>query len=100
MIVKISVLKITIYDDLISKYENKIELPCNLKVGDVFYVSKLEKPDNLCNSAWETLYPFIKDLLNGKGNFFDGWMKNPYSAMVSCNDGFRPVTFYLELINN
>ena len=33
----------------------------------------------------------------GEGNFYDGWMKNPYSAMISCNDGFRPVSFYLEL---
>ena len=23
-------------------------------------------------------------------------MKNPKSAMISCNDGFRPVSFYLE----
>ncbi len=26
----------------------------------------------------------------------DGWMKNPKSAMISCNDGFRPVSFLLE----
>ena len=31
-----------------------------------------------------------------RGNFFDGWMKNPYSAMISCNDGLRPVSFLLE----
>jgi len=23
-------------------------------------------------------------------------MKNPNSAMISCNDGFRPVSFYLK----
>ena len=28
----------------------------------------------------------------------DGWMKNPHSAMISCNDGFRPVSFYIEVI--
>ena len=26
------------------------------------------------------------------------WMKNPLSAMISCNDGFRPVSFYIEVI--
>lgn len=26
------------------------------------------------------------------------WMKNPRSAMISCNDGFRPVSFYIETI--
>jgi uncharacterized repeat protein (TIGR04076 family) len=41
---------------------------------------------------------FVKELAAGGGNFFDGWMKNPYSAMVSCNDGFRPVTFLLERV--
>ena len=33
-----------------------------------------------------------------EGNFYDGWMKNPMSAMISCNDGFRPFSFYLEVI--
>ena len=34
---------------------------------------------------------------NGVPNdFYDGWMKNPKSAMISCNDGFRPVSFLLE----
>ena len=40
------------------------------------------------------------DLAAGGGNFFDGWMKNPHSAMISCNDGFRPVSFYLEAIED
>ena len=26
-------------------------------------------------------------------------MKNPRSAMLSCNDGFRPVTFLLEALD-
>ena len=29
-------------------------------------------------------------------DFYDGWMKNKKSAMISCNDGFRPVSFLLE----
>lgn len=97
--IKIEVLKITEYKDLSEKYENIIDLPCNLKVGDTFYIDSLDKPDKLCDSAWETMFPFIKDLLNNKGNFYNGWIKNPMSAMISCNDGFRPVTFYIELIN-
>ena len=34
----------------------------------------------------------------GGGNFYDGWMKDPHSAMISCNDGFRPVSFYIEAL--
>ena len=41
---------------------------------------------------------FVTELANGGGNFYGGWMKNPHSAMISCNDGFRPVSFYIEVI--
>jgi uncharacterized repeat protein (TIGR04076 family) len=41
---------------------------------------------------------FVEALARGEGNFFDGWMKNPSSAMISCNDGFRPVSFLLEMV--
>jgi len=43
--------------------------------------------------------PDVFLLLHGGGNFYDGWMKNPKSAMISCNDGFRPVSFYLEALD-
>ena len=35
-------------------------------------------------------------LSHGGESFYDGWMKNPKAAMISCNDGFRPVSFLLE----
>ena len=42
--------------------------------------------------------PFVMTLAHGGGNFYDGWMKkNKKSAMISCNDGFRPVSFLLEV---
>jgi uncharacterized repeat protein (TIGR04076 family) len=25
-------------------------------------------------------------------------MKDPHTALLSCNDGFRPVSFYLEVL--
>ena len=37
-------------------------------------------------------------LAQGGGDFFDGWMRDPYSAMISCNDGFRPVSFLIEAL--
>ena len=95
--VKITVMRKARYDDLMKEYENPIEHACELLVGRVFY-SNGEKPQGLCDSAWESMSAFVKTLAEGGGNFFDGWMKNPYSAMISCNDGFRPVSFYLETI--
>lgn len=94
---KITVKKITTYKDLIAEYENPIEHTCDMKEGMVF-ITDGNKPQGFCESAWQSLLPFVKELLDGGGNFFDGWMKNPKSAMLSCNDGFRPVSFYVELI--
>lgn len=96
--VKITVMRKTVYDDLIKKYENPIEHACNIEVGQTFYCESLEMPNGFCDSAWDTLKPFISELLNGGGNFYGGWMKNEKSAMLSCNDGFRPVSFLIEVI--
>ena len=98
MKVKITAVRITSYPDLMEKYENKIEHTCSIKEGDVFISNCGEKPGNLCPEAWKSMKEFVESLSNGKGNFFDGWMKDPMSAMISCNDGFRPVSFYLEVI--
>lgn len=69
-----------------------------MSLGDVFITEGDKKPQGFCESAWQTLYPFVKELVNGGGNFYNGWMKNPKSAMISCNDGFRPVSFLIEVI--
>ena len=96
--VRITVMRKACYPDLMEKYENPIEHACLLKEGDSFVSINGEKPKGLCESAWESMEKFVKELSIGKGNFYDGWMKNPKSAMISCNDGFRPVSFYLEVI--
>ena len=96
--VKITVVKITTYPDLIAKYENPIEHACSLKIGDEFISHDGKKPTNLGDSAWGSMEEFVVSLANGKGNFYDGWMRDPMSAMISCNDGFRPVSFYIEVI--
>ena len=41
---------------------------------------------------------FVMTLAHGGTNIYDGWMKNPASAMISCNDGFRPVSFLIETL--
>ena len=94
--VRITVKRIACYKDLIEQYENPIEHACEMKEGQVFIANGFRKPEGFCDSAWDSIAPFIKELANGGGNFYDGWMKNEKSAMISCNDGFRPVSFYLE----
>ena len=95
---KITVIRKASYPDLSAKYENPIEHACDLQEGQVFVSQNGEKPQGLCDSAWESMSYFVTELAKGNGNFFDGWMKDPYSAMISCNDGFRPVSFYIERI--
>ena len=95
---KITVMKKVLHQDLIDVYENPIEHACDVEVGQVFISENGEKPDGLCQSAWESMQAFVTELANGGGNFYDGWMKDEKSAMISCNDGFRPVSFYIQTI--
>ena len=94
--VKITAVRKTCYPDLMAQYENPIEHACHVREGMVWVSVGGEKPEGFCLSAWESMEYFVKELACGGGNFYDGWMKNPHSAMISCNDGFRPVSFYLE----
>ena len=94
--VRITVMRIASYPDLSAQYENPIEHTCDMKVGQVFIANGWERPEGFCLSAWDTVSAFVMTLAHGGENFYDGWMKNPRSAMISCNDGFRPVSFLLE----
>lgn len=94
--VRITAVRKISYPDLMVQYENPIEHACDVEEGMVWISENGEKPKNFCDSAWDSIVSFVTALAAGGGNFYDGWMKNPYSAMISCNDGFRPVSFYLE----
>lgn len=96
--VSITAVRRTCYPDLMEQYENPIEHTCDISLGQTFISVDGKKPEGLCDSAWESMRPFVEELARGGGNFFDGWMKNPHSAMISCNDGFRPVSFLLETV--
>ena len=94
--VKITVMRVARYPDLIEKYENPIEHACDMTPGAAFTANGWQKPAGFCDSAWETVSPFVMALSHGARDFYGGWMKNSRSAMISCNDGFRPVSFLLE----
>ena len=96
--VRITVIRKASYPDLMEKYENPLENPCDMEEGMVFISEKGTRPEGFCLSAWETLKPFVETLAQGGGNFYDNWMKDPESALLSCNDGFRPVSFLVETI--
>lgn len=97
--IRITVMKMACYTDLMEQYENPIEHACDMQAGQVFIANGWQKPAGFCDSAWESLSPFVMTLAHGGENFYDGWMKNKRSAMISCNDGFRPVSFLIETLD-
>ncbi|MBP3700621.1 MAG: TIGR04076 family protein [Lachnospiraceae bacterium] len=96
---RITVMRKTFYKDLAAQYENPIAHACDMQEGQVFIANGWVRPEGLCLSAWESMSPFVLTLSHGGGDFYDGWMKNPKSAMISCNDGFRPVSFLIEALD-
>ena len=97
--VRITVMRVASYPDLMEKYENPIEHACSMTEGMVFVANGWQRPEGFCDSAWDTVSPFVMTLAHGGENFYNGWMKNKKSAMISCNDGFRPVSFLLEALD-
>ena len=97
--IKITVMRKACYPDLMEQYENPIEHACDVQEGQVFIANGWQKPEHFCDSAWDSVSPFVMTLAHGGADIYDGWMKDPRSAMISCNDGFRPVSFLLEALD-
>jgi hypothetical protein len=97
--VLITVMKTACYKDLIEKFENPITHACNMEEGQIFIANGWRCPEGMCESAWASMSAFVMTLAHAGEDFYEGWMKNKKSAMISCNDGFRPVSFLLEAMN-
>ena len=82
------------------KYENPMEHACDIEEGQVFITEGWKRPEGFCESAWESISPFVMTLAYGGSDIYEGWMKNKNSAMISCNDGFRPVSLYIEVLDD
>ena len=95
---RITVKRNSCYKDLMEQYENPISHACDMEEGQIFIANGWKKPDNFCDSAWDSISPFVMTLAHGGENIYNGWMKNKKSAMISCNDGFRPVSFFIEAL--
>ncbi|MCR5349931.1 MAG: TIGR04076 family protein [Acholeplasmatales bacterium] len=96
---KITAMTRGVYQDLIDEFELPQENLCSINVGDVFYTDGITKPEGLCDSAWETMIPFINSIKENKP-IFRNWMRDDRKALVSCNDGFRPISFLIERIDD
>ncbi|MCD8145880.1 MAG: TIGR04076 family protein [Clostridiales bacterium] len=95
---RIQVMRVASYQDLMETYENPLVHACDMTEGQVFIANGWQKPEGFCDSAWESVSPFVMTLAYGGEDIYSGWMKNKKSVMISCNDGFRPVSFLIEAL--
>ena len=94
--VKITILKTTFQEDLAKEYG--VEGICPLmKEGEVYYAD-YAKPEGFCDEAWKAIYQYVFALAHGASEiwYYEDWIKTPGVAIVSCNDGLRPVIMKLE----
>ena len=97
--VKITAIRKVQHDDLMLRYENPMEHACDVCVGQTWLSREGKCLQGLCPEAWKAMKDFVEALARGEGNFYGGGMNNPYSVLISCNDGFRPVSFYIETVD-
>lgn len=97
--VKITIVKTTLDTELAKEYGAEHLTACPMmKAGQVFYAD-FAKPEGFCDEAWKAVYQYVFALAHGmNGNLFyyGDWIRKPGVAIVSCNDGLRPVIMKLE----
>ena len=105
--VKITILKTTFQEDLSKEYGVDGLSTCPLmKEGEVYYADYAKpegfcddaKPEGFCDEAWKAIYQYVFALAHGASEiwYYEDWIKTPGVAIVSCNDGLRPVIMKLE----
>lgn len=60
--VKIAVMKMACYKELIEKYENPIIHACDMNEGQTFIANGWRKPEKFCGSAWDSVSAFVMTL--------------------------------------
>lgn len=97
--VKITVLETKFFKDLADEYAVDGYGLCELhKPGQVFYSNGWQKPTGLCDNAWRCMFDYVLAIAQHAGHIYgDGsWFRKENFAIVTCNDGVRPVVFKLE----
>ena len=61
--------------------------------GQEFICENTRMPNDFCNSAWHSIYPYVRILAFGGD---PPWYKEKGIIINSCVDGLRPVIFKLE----
>lgn len=69
-----------------------------MKEGEVYYAD-YAKPDDSVTMHRSQYYQYVFALAHGVQGmwYYSDWIKTPGVAIVSCNDGLRPVIMKLEV---
>ncbi len=97
--VKITVLKVCYFQDLVEQYGAPDYPVCPRHTeGQVFYCNGWQKPAGLCDNAWACMRDFVFAISHGAEYIYgEGeWCNKPGMCVVSCNDGLKPVVFKVE----
>lgn len=100
--VKITILKTMLNDDLAEEYGVEGLSTCPLMEEGQVYYADYAKPVGFCDEAWKAIYQYVFALAHGAENvawYYHDWIEKPGVAIVSCNDGLRPVIIKLEATN-
>lgn len=99
--VKITVLKTAFDAALAAEYgAPEVTGSCPLlRTGQEIYCERHYQPLEICGEAWKAMQHYVYALYHSADEpFGKGWMREGGVAIVTCNDGLRPVTFKLERI--
>lgn len=100
--VKITILKSEVDQSLAKEYAIAGFESCPFhKAGQVFISDGENKPEGLCEYAWQPMKDMVKmlsqgELLQPKGT----WMKDDDKGIFCCVDGLRPVIMLIEAIDD
>ena len=72
--------------------QSLLDLPAVIRSVESAYKAKAENQAEV----WPMIYRKLGQAADM--DIRSGWMKNKKSAMISCNDGFRPVSFLIEAL--
>jgi len=102
---KITVLKKTVNQDVVDAYmgdEFRLReggIACSVfEEGDEFVLDSWGvAPEGFCNWAWADLHKYILMIMGG-GGYERPWTIPQHAAIGCCTDGYRPVIFKIERI--
>lgn len=102
---RLKVVKIALHQDLIDEYLKPDHFPEGFQACDrfsegqefLFHEFPTRPEDFRCEWAWAELLRDISMVWNGGQT---PWMKRNGTLLTCCSDGFRPVTFLIERIED